>query len=80
MGPMQLIPQTWRNWHVDGGGDGVEDPQNVDDAALAAANYLCRASTALDTEEGWRAAVSAYNAGESYLRRVAALAVRYGDS
>ena len=35
MGPMQLIPQTWRNWHVDGGGDGVEDPQNIDDAGFA---------------------------------------------
>ena len=44
VGPMQLIPQTWRNWHIDGGGDGVEDPQNIDDAALAAANYLCRSS------------------------------------
>ena len=44
VGPMQLIPQTWRNWHIDGGGDGVEDPQNIDDAAVAAANYLCRSS------------------------------------
>ena len=32
VGPMQLIPQTWRNWHTDGNGDGVEDPQNIDDA------------------------------------------------
>ncbi|TPX02837.1 murein transglycosylase, partial [Schumannella luteola] len=37
VGPMQLIPEAWRNWHVDGGGDGVEDPQNIDDAVLAAA-------------------------------------------
>ncbi len=84
MGPMQLIPQTWRNWHVDGGGDGVEDPQNIDDAALAAANYLCRAvgGMGLDftTEEGWRAGIASYNAGESYLLRVADLAVRYGGS
>ena len=55
VGPMQLIPQTWRNWHVDGGGDGVEDPQNIDDAATAAANYLCRSTDAMDTEDGWRA-------------------------
>jgi len=79
VGPMQLIPQTWRNWHVDGGGDGVEDPQNIDDAVAAATNYLCRASTGMDTEAGWRAAVSAYNAGEEYLARVAAAAVRYGE-
>jgi membrane-bound lytic murein transglycosylase B len=80
VGPMQLIPQTWRNWHVDAGGDGIEDPQNIDDAALAAANYLCRSSIAMDTEEGWRAAVSAYNSSESYLRKVAAAAVAYNDA
>ncbi len=77
VGPKQFIPQAWRNWHVDGGGDGVEDPQNIDDAALAAANYLCRASTAFDTEDGWRAGIRAYNAPEVYLGTVAAFAIRY---
>jgi membrane-bound lytic murein transglycosylase B len=77
VGPMQLIPQTWRNWHVDGGADGVEDPQNIDDAVLAAANYLCRSSTAMDTEAGWRAAVSAYNSSETYLTNVATAAAAY---
>ena len=76
---MQLIPQTWRNWHIDGGGDGVEDPQNIDDAALASANYLCRSSTAMDTEEGWRAAISAYNSSDTYLSNVAAAAVSYTE-
>jgi membrane-bound lytic murein transglycosylase B len=77
VGPMQLIPQTWRNWHTDGNGDGVEDPQNIDDAVMATTNYLCRASTALDTEKGWRAAVAAYNSADSYLRKVARVAVLY---
>ena len=76
---MQLIPQTWRNWHVDGGGDGVEDPQNIDDAAVAAANYLCRSSIAMDTEDGWRAAISAYNSSDTYLSNVAAAAVSYTE-
>ena len=80
VGPMQLIPQTWRNWHTDGNGDGIEDPQNIDDAVMATTNYLCRASTALDTESGWRAAISAYNSAGSYLRKVARVAVAYnGD-
>lgn len=77
VGPMQLIPQTWRNWHVDANGDGVEDPHHIDDAVLAAANYLCRAATAQDTEEGWRAAVSSYNSAPSYLEAVARAAVAY---
>ena len=77
VGPMQLIPQTWRNWHTDGNGDGVEDPQNIDDAVMATTNYLCRASTALDTEKGWRAAIGAYNSTDAYLREVARVAVAY---
>jgi len=77
VGPMQLIPQTWRNWHGDGNGDGVEDPQNIDDAVMATTNYLCRASTALDTEKGWRAAISAYNSTDAYLRSVARAGVAY---
>ncbi|NUQ97311.1 MAG: lytic transglycosylase domain-containing protein, partial [Streptomyces sp.] len=41
VGPMQFIPSTWETWGVDGNGDGVADPNNVYDAALAAAHYLC---------------------------------------
>jgi len=77
VGPMQLIPQTWRNWHTDGNGDGVQDPQNIDDAVMATTNYLCRASTALGTQSGWRAAISAYNSAPSYIAKVASFAVRY---
>lgn len=79
-GPFQLIPQTWRNWHVDGNGDGVEDPQNVDDAAMATANYLCRVSIHIDTEEGWNAAVAGFNSPQSYRDTVARYAVRYATS
>ena len=77
VGPMQLIPQTWRNWHVDANGDGDENPQNIYDAVLASANYLCRSSGAMDTEAGWRAAISAYNSNDSYLLNVAAAATSY---
>ncbi len=77
VGPFQLIPQTWRNWHVDANGDGVEDPQNIDDAAMAAVNYLCRASAPQDTEAGWRAAITAYNSAPSYIDAVARIAAGY---
>ena len=77
VGPFQLIPQTWRNWHTDGSGDGVEDPQNIDDAAMATVNYLCRVSTAIDTEEGWNAAVAGFNSPQSYRDTVARFAVQY---
>lgn len=77
VGPMQLIPQTWRNWHIDASGDGVEDPQNIDDSVQATANYLCRASGDMTTEAGWRAGIAAYNGAESYLRAVAEAGVEY---
>ena len=77
VGPMQLIPQTWRNWHIDGNSDNVEDPQNIDDATFATANYLCHAASALDTESGWRTAISAYNSAPSYLAIVARFGTAY---
>jgi membrane-bound lytic murein transglycosylase B len=80
VGPMQFIPEAWRNWHVDGGGDGLEDPQNIDDAVLATANYLCRASTAFETEDGWRAGIRSYNSPEVYLGTVAQYAIRYAEA
>ncbi|WP_309711951.1 lytic murein transglycosylase [Pseudolysinimonas sp.] len=80
VGPFQLIPQTWRNWHTDASGDGVEDPHNIDDAAMATANYLCRVSIGIDTEQGWIAAVSGFNSPQSYRDTVARYAVRYAEA
>jgi membrane-bound lytic murein transglycosylase B len=78
VGPMQLIPQTWRDWHVDGNGDGVQNPQNIDDATLAAAHYLCRAGAQkMGTEAGWRRAVLAYNQSNRYLSDIIRYASRY---
>ena len=41
MGPMQFLPGTWARYAADGDGDGIADPQNLFDATLAAARYLC---------------------------------------
>lgn len=78
VGPMQLIPQTWRNWHVDANADGVEDPQNIVDATMASANYLCRSSGDMTSETGWRAGVAAYNSAPAYIAKVAQQATNYG--
>lgn len=80
VGPMQFIPQTWRSWNIDSSGDNVADPQNIIDASLAAANYLCHASGGMSTQEGWLKGIAAYNAGQAYLRDVAAAAQRYADA
>jgi len=36
MGPMQFLPGTWARYASDGDGDGVTDPENLYDSALAA--------------------------------------------
>lgn len=79
-GPMQFIPQTWEQWQADGDGDGCGGPQQIDDAALAASRYLCRASSQQDTEAGWRAAVFAYNHEEEYVDEVARWATAYAEA
>lgn len=80
VGPMQLIPQTWRNWHVDGNGDGIEDPQNMDDAVVATSNYLCRASGDMVSRDGWRAGILAYNSSHVYVQTVADAANFYAEA
>ena len=76
VGPLQFIPQTWQRWGADGNGDGRADPQQIDDAALAAARYLCHGGSVTDAA-GWRAAVFSYNHVESYVDLVANTANEY---
>ena len=79
VGPMQFIPDTWSRWGADGNGDGVADPNQIDDAALAAARYLCH-SGAMTSTEGWRAAIFSYNHLDAYVNDVAAVANRYAEA
>ena len=75
-GPLQFIPSTWETWGADGNGDGVADPNQIDDAALAAARYVC-ASGPVITAAQWRQAVWSYNHSDDYVDRVAAIAHHY---
>src|SRR6185312_14695519 len=77
VGPMQFLPDSWRNWHTDANGDGVEDPQNIFDATMAAAHYLCRAAGTLGTHDGWQLGILSYNSSHQYLNDVMDAANRY---
>jgi len=79
VGPMQFIPSTWASWGVDGNGDGVASPFNVNDAAVAAARYLCASGGDLRAPAGQVAAVLAYNDSDQYLAQVLALALAYAE-
>ncbi|APU12824.1 lytic transglycosylase domain-containing protein [Actinoalloteichus fjordicus] len=77
MGPMQFLPETWELFGRDADGDGVADPQRLDDAALSAATYLCAADRDLTSGPGWWSAVFSYNNSVDYGQRVFGLAETY---
>lgn len=71
VGPMQFLPTTWARWGTRASDDGAAaDPQNIDDAALSAAGYLCALGGDLSSAEGWWKAVFAYNRSMEYGRNV----------
>lgn len=79
LGPMQFLPGIWAAYAAtDGDLDGVGDPQDVDDAVLAAGRYLCLAVEADTADpETWRAAVGSYNHSDAYVDLVAQTANEY---
>ncbi len=77
VGPMQFIPSTWRRWTSDADLDGRGDPQQIDDAALAAGRYLCAGDRDLATPKDWWAAVFSYNNSVPYGQKVFGLADGY---
>ena len=79
VGPLQFIPSTWETWGTDGDGDGVADPNDLDDAAFAAARYLCADGHDLTTGAGWADAVFGYNHAQSYVDAVYAAASPYAE-
>lgn len=79
VGPMQFIPGTWLRAGVDADGDGRADPQDVDDAAAAAAAYLCSHGRDLTGPEDLRAAVLAYNHSVDYLTTVLGWMRTFGE-
>lgn len=80
IGPMQFIPSTWQHIAVDGNSDGKKDPQNINDAALGTAVYLCAGNSDLSDAKGLRNAVLRYNHDQSYADRVLALAASYDST
>jgi membrane-bound lytic murein transglycosylase B len=79
VGPMQFIPSTWSVVGVDADGDAQRNPQDIDDAALGTAVYLCSGNDDLGTNQGQRAAVYRYNHSASYVNLVISIMNAYLD-
>ena len=78
VGPMQFIPSTWLGGaERDGDGDGTESPNDIDDAALAAAAYLCNGGGDLGDQTAAKNAIFRYNPSDYYVALVSAFAHGY---
>ncbi len=77
MGPMQFLPGTWSRYASDGDGDGRADPQNIFDASLAAARYLCSGGLNLRNQAQTLTAILRYNNSMAYAENVLGWAGAY---
>jgi membrane-bound lytic murein transglycosylase B len=77
VGPMQFIPSTWQVVKVDADGDGQRNPQDINDASLATAVYLCSGGENLSTPSGRQQAVFRYNHSQQYVDLVLRLMAAY---
>jgi membrane-bound lytic murein transglycosylase B len=77
VGPMQFIPSTWSIVGVDADNDGQRNPQDIYDAALASAVYLCSGPDDLSTDAGQHSAVFRYNHSQQYVALVLAIMHAY---
>jgi hypothetical protein len=81
VGPTQFLPGTWEGVRrvADGNGDGVADPFNYYDGALATAVKTCRDGDGLHTESDQRRAALAYNHVGWYADGVMSAAAEYRE-
>jgi membrane-bound lytic murein transglycosylase B len=79
VGPMQFIPSTWQVVKVDADGDNQRNPQDMDDAALATAVYLCSGNDNLSNRSGQESAVMRYNHSQDYVNLVLRIMEAYSS-
>lgn len=77
-GPMQFIPSTWAVVARSATGK-TPNPQNINDAALSAAAYLCAGGRNLSSASGLLSAIFSYNHSNNYVNAVLAVMRAYGD-
>lgn len=73
VGPLQFLPATWRDY----ASSALPDPENINDAALVAARYLCVGGRDMGSAAGWWAGILSYNASVDYAQKVFGQADNY---
>lgn len=77
VGPLRLLPATWTVVAVDGDDDGDRNPEDLDDASLAAGVVLCGNDRDLTRDGDFRDALHMFNTAPRYPGVVARLAEAY---
>lgn len=70
VGPLQILPSVWQQVAVDGDSDGLRNPSDLDDAALALGIVLCTAHQDLATTEGRATVLRGLNDDPAYVEGV----------
>ena len=79
VGSMPCLPSTWQVVTVDADSEGQRNPQDIDDAALATAGYLCSGQDNLSERSGREAAVYRYNHSKDYVHLALRITETYGQ-
>jgi hypothetical protein len=80
VGPMLLLPAVWSTVAVDGDSDGKRNPQDIDDAALGAAVFLCAGPGDFRNASHVREEVKRYHPGADYAKHVLEARGAYRDA
>lgn len=79
VGPFGFLPTVWSSVAVDADGDKLRDPQDVDDAALAAAVFLCSGGRDLSRVGQLQQALGEYHPAQRFSGTVVSLAQVYQE-
>ncbi|WP_168798422.1 lytic transglycosylase domain-containing protein, partial [Nocardioides sp.] len=77
IGPLGFLPTIWAKVAVDADNDATRNPQDLDDAALAAAVLLCAGEGTLAKARPLREALASFHRAPGFVRTVLALMRRY---
>jgi membrane-bound lytic murein transglycosylase B len=80
VGPMMLLPSVWSVVSVDGDSDGRRNPQDIDDATLAAAVLLCAGPGDLRNASVRYREIQRFHGGSDYAKDVLLVRAAYLDA
>ncbi|MDO4631188.1 MAG: hypothetical protein Q4A82_02755 [Corynebacterium sp.] len=76
IGPMQIMPSRWEQFNTAVESAGKSNPDNINDAALTLADFLCSVGSP-SASDGWANGIQQINANPEFVKHVHAIAKKY---